>query len=165
MHLITRTKRLLTLLPGGILLLSLGFARAETPAPAAPRVEREAIPALVNPASRSNLRATLDLNGEWDFATDPKLVGETAGWYQLGKQLPSPRKITVPGCWEAQGVGEPGLSHPNGNKLAYEPVNIKLRSAYTGAAWYRSASPCHRRGRANKSGSNSAASIARDGSG
>jgi len=64
-------------------------------------------------------------------------VGETDGWYRLGRALPLPRKLTVPGCWEAQGVGEPGMSHPGGNQLAYEPVNIKLRSAYPGGAWYQ----------------------------
>jgi len=63
--------KLLALLPGALLLLSLGFARAATPATADARVEREAIPALVNPATRSDLRATLDLAGEWDFAADP----------------------------------------------------------------------------------------------
>ena len=118
----------------GSLLLA---APSLTTAAAEPRVEREAIPALVNPACRSDLRATLDLNGEWDFALDPQLAGEADGWYRVGKQLPSSRKITVPGCWEAQGVGEPGMSHPDGAKLAHEPVNIRLRSAYTGAAWYQ----------------------------
>ncbi|MDP3849136.1 MAG: glycoside hydrolase family 2 TIM barrel-domain containing protein [Luteolibacter sp.] len=113
--------------------LLVGTVKAETP----DIVGREAIPALVNPVTRSALRAILDLNGEWDFATDPKLVGESEGWFKQGKELPSARKIMVPGCWEAQGVGKPGMSHPDGNKLAYEPVNIKLRSAYTGAAWYQ----------------------------
>jgi len=101
------------------------------------KVEREAVPALVNPVVRSGLRAPLDLNGEWDFAMDPKLAGETEGWYRPQTDLPSPRKITVPGCWEAQGVGEPGLSHAQKAKLAYEPANIQLRSTYTGAAWYK----------------------------
>ena len=131
------THQLLALLPGWLLFLSFGCALADTPATADPRVEREAVPARVNPACRSALRATLDLAGAWDFATDPQQVGEAAGWYLLVKSLPSPRKITVPGCWEAQGVGAPGMSHPDGTKLAYEPVNIQLRSAYTGAAWYQ----------------------------
>lgn len=113
--------------------------------------DREASPAVVNPALRSPLRATLNLDGPWDFATDPKLVGEREGWYLPAKPLSSARKIHVPGCWEAQGVGEPGLSNA-GNKwegkdsggnvakngrLVYEPVNVRLHSAYTGAAWYK----------------------------
>jgi hypothetical protein len=72
----------------------------------------------------------------WDFCTDPKLQGESAGWYLPGKVLPSARLLQVPGCWEAQGVGEPGLSSAN-NKLVYEPTNVKLRAAYTGAGWYK----------------------------
>jgi hypothetical protein len=98
---------------------------------------REAVPAVVNPVRRSNLRATLDLNGEWEFATDAKVVGESEGWYSAGVPLPFPRKILVPGCWEAQGVGDPGLSHAQDERLSYEAANVQLRSAYTGAAWYK----------------------------
>jgi hypothetical protein len=115
------------------------------------RKGREATPAVVNPAIRSDLRSTLILDGPWDFTTDPKHAGESEGWYLPEKSLPSSRKIAVPGCWEAQGVGKPGLSNANnkwegtesgGNmdrngRLVYDMANIKMRSAYTGAAWYK----------------------------
>lgn len=101
-----------------------------------PRPGREASPAVVNPAIRSALRATLNLDGPWDFAIDPKLCGESQQWYLPDKPLPGARKLQVPGCWEAQGVGEAGLSSAN-NKHIYEPVNVKLRAAYRGAAWYK----------------------------
>jgi beta-galactosidase/beta-glucuronidase len=97
---------------------------------------RQATPAVVNPPVRSGLRRTLQLDGPWDFAVDPKLQGEAQGWHLPGKPLPSVRKLHVSGCWEAQGVGNPGLSSA-GNRLVYEPVNVKLRAAYTGAAWYK----------------------------
>ena len=100
-------------------------------------VFREAVPAVVNPVLRSVLRPTLELNGQWDFATDPKLAGEAGEWYLPKKELPEARPITVPGCWEAQGVGEPGPSHTATDKLAYEKAIVQLRSAYTGAAWYK----------------------------
>jgi hypothetical protein len=97
---------------------------------------REPSAAVVNPAIRSPLRTTLSLDGVWDFCTDPKLQGESSGWQMPGKPLPAARPIQVPGCWEAQGIGEPGLSSAN-NKHVYEPTNVKLRAAYTGAAWYK----------------------------
>jgi len=109
----------------------------QSPAAGEGKVEREAVPAVVNPVLRSDLRTTLDLNGEWEFATDPRLAGESEGWYRQGSSLPSPRKMTVPGCWEAQGVGEPGVSHTKDGNLAYEKASVQLRSAYTGAAWYK----------------------------
>lgn len=119
-----------------LVLSGAGLAWAETPPVAKPGPGRQPTPAVVNPAIRSEFRATLALDGEWDFAVDPKLQGEAEGWFGPGRPLPSPRKIRVPGCWEAQGAGEPGLSNAD-NKWIYEPVNVKLRSAYTGAAWYK----------------------------
>jgi hypothetical protein len=110
---------------------------AETPSKdVIARPGRESSPAVVNPATRSRIRSVLDLNGTWDFCIDAKLKGESAGWHLPDVRLPSVRAIQVPGCWEAQGVGEPGLSSAN-NKYVYEPTNVKLRAAYTGAAWYK----------------------------
>jgi hypothetical protein len=97
---------------------------------------REATPAVVHPAIRSALRPMMSLDGDWDFCADRKLEGESAGWFKPGMPLPERRTIHVPGCWEAQGVGEPGLSNAN-NKFIYEPVNVKLKHAYTGAGWYK----------------------------
>ena len=126
-------------------------ALAETAPSGKAKKGRESTPAVVNPAIRSKLRTTLSLDGQWDFAVDPKLSGESEEWYLPEKSLPPSRKITVPACWEAQGVGEPGLSNINnkwegtelgGNadkngRLVMEPVNVRMRSTYTGAAWYK----------------------------
>ncbi len=98
--------------------------------------DREATAAVVHAAVRSDLRPTLSLDGSWEFCTDPKLEGESQAWFQQGKPLPNARQLQVPGCWEAQGIGEPALSQA-GNKLVYEPVNVKLKHAYMGAAWYK----------------------------
>jgi len=51
--------------------------------------------------------------------------------------LPAPRKIAVPGCWEAQGVCEPGLSHAPKQIVFDAGGNLRLRHAYRGAAWYK----------------------------
>src|SRR5690242_14472743 len=67
-------------------------------------------PAVVDTAFRSDLRRWLSLDGEWDFALDPKDIGESERWFSRGK--PFEMRIRVPGAWEAEGVGEPGLSHP-----------------------------------------------------
>lgn len=45
------------------------------------------------------------------------------------------RKIEVPGCWEAQGVGEPGMSHDWG--LPFDCIPRPLNHVYMGTARYR----------------------------
>lgn len=62
-------------------------------------------------------RPVIDLDGVWQFATDPDEVGEADHWYRPGQAWPKmPRagyaatadgRITVPGAWETQGYGEP----------------------------------------------------------
>lgn len=65
-------------------------------------------------------RAQLDLNGTWEFRLDAANAGLSEKWYASGGRFPD--SITVPGCWQAQGIGE-----PSGN----------LRHQYAGTAWYR----------------------------
>lgn len=72
------------------------------------------------PALCAAERPRLDLNGTWEFRTDPQEQGETRGWHSAGVAFP--RTIQVPGAWQAQGVGEP---------------TEMLRHDYAGAAWYR----------------------------
>ena len=67
-------------------------------------------------------RPTIDLNGTWEFQLDPAGQGETACWYL--QATPLTNTIRVPGCWQAQGFGE--------------PLGI-LRHSYCGPAWYRRA--------------------------
>jgi hypothetical protein len=117
-------------------LVSVGNLFAQPAPDSTIRKDREATAAVVHPAVRSPLRPFLNLDGPWDFSTDPNLEGETQEWFQPGKPLPGARQLQVPGCWEAQGVGEPGLSNAK-NKFIYEPVNVRLKHAYTGAAWYK----------------------------
>src|ERR1700693_1164011 len=66
------------------------------------------------------VRLRMDLNGAWQFRLDPGGVGQREQWY--GSQVEFPDSIQVPGCWQAQGFGEPsGI----------------LRHQYAGTAWYR----------------------------
>jgi len=95
--------------------------------------EREATPAVVDPALRSPLRQILSLDGIWDFATDPSSTGEAQKWFSPEVIPPNIIPIRVPGCWEAQGVGGPG----NSTSVTPERSIRALRGSYTGTAWYR----------------------------
>jgi len=109
------------------LLMSLGAgASAQPPG-------REATPAVANPALRSEHRATLSLDGKWQFAVDPGKKGEAEEWYRPDVALPDATTIQVPGCWEAQGVGGEGVSV----SVTPERVNRPLRGSYVGTAWYK----------------------------
>jgi len=100
----TKTKLALLL---GLLTIPAGAAPARAPA-------RKAMPAVVNPALRSKLQQTISLDGEWDFAVDPKKRGDKERWFHPDVPLPNAKRILVPGCWEARG-----------------------HRGYKGAAWYR----------------------------
>jgi hypothetical protein len=77
---------------------------------------------LAVPAVCAADRARVDLNGTWDFRPDPENQGEAQAWHSSGVAFT--RTITVPGAWQAQGVGEPKGA---------------LRHDYAGAGWYRRA--------------------------
>jgi beta-galactosidase len=65
-------------------------------------------------------RPRLDLDGKWQFRTDPQSVGVREEWHSPG--VPFPQQLQVPGAWQEQGIGEPdGI----------------LRHNYSGPAWYR----------------------------
>jgi hypothetical protein len=70
---------------------------------------RTASPAVVHPATISPLQKILSLPDAWNFVTDPQLMGrhrmgKGPGWNE--PDWSNVRSIQVPGCWEAQGVGQ-----------------------------------------------------------
>jgi len=91
--------------------------------------------AVVNPVLRSPLSDWLSMDGEWEFRVDPNLTGYEARWYETAGWPGAERRINVPGCWEAQGVGQPGRS--NEGTAGFETYGHKMFSNYGGAAWYR----------------------------
>ncbi|MFO7973834.1 MAG: hypothetical protein R6V12_04290 [Candidatus Hydrogenedentota bacterium] len=98
----------------------------------------EASPAVVNAITVSPLQDIVSLRGEWDFVTDPGLrgrhrMGKGPGWNE--PDWSGVRKIEVPGCWEAQGVGEPGMSHVW--DLPFDCIPRPLNHVYMGTARYR----------------------------
>lgn len=99
---------------------------------------REASPAVVNSVTVSPLQEIVSLRGEWDFVTDPGLrgrhrMGKGPGWNE--PDWSGVRAITVPGCWEAQGVGEPGMSQVW--DLPFDCIPRPLNHVYMGTARYR----------------------------
>jgi beta-galactosidase len=66
-------------------------------------------------------RPTLSLDGEWAFRFAPDDRGEQERWYSK-EATGFDRRLTVPGCWDAQGVGE---------------ATDKMRHHAVGVGWYR----------------------------
>ena len=66
---------------------------------------RKPHPAVVNPVGRVADENLISLRGEWDFCTAKP---NCPGMYFRGMITNNCRRIQVPSCWEAQGVGEPG---------------------------------------------------------
>lgn len=94
-------------------------------------------PAVVNPAVLSPSQKVVSLRGAWDFKTDPGFGSLLQfGFGNLNEDFWSDKlSINVPGCWEAQGVGEPGLSQTWDCKWDCNPR--PLNHVYTGGAIYR----------------------------
>ena len=82
----------------------------------------------------------LSLRGEWDFYAATKgdfnmrnMSGSTA--WKMRDLHKEARKIQVPGCWEAQGVGSNGMSVAW--KCWWDASPKPIRHVYSGSAWYR----------------------------
>lgn len=97
---------------------------------------RVALPAVVNPVVRSSRQAVLSLRGDWEFVTQDVAPLRHPRWRAFyAKPWPESRPIQVPGCWEAQGVGAPGMGESWDCK--WDHCAKPLRSVYLGDAWYR----------------------------
>ncbi len=97
-----------------------------------------ASPAVVNTVVVSPLQDIVSLRGTWDFVTDPRLMGrhrmgKGPGWNE--PDWSGVREIETPGCWEAQGVGEPGMSLTW--PLPFDCIPRPLNHIYMGTARYR----------------------------
>ena len=99
---------------------------------------RTALPAVVNPVVSSPLQEKVSLRGEWEFVTQVANLRPRRhpGWDQFFKKpWKDTRLIQVPGCWEAQGVGEPGMGNSWDCKWDHSPK--PLRHLFEGEGWYR----------------------------
>ena len=110
------------------------------------------LPAVVNPVGREASPDVISLRGEWEFVTQPKAFCRRyrhtkTPFAKVDEQTPAicrsrmdtpwseARKIHVPGAWEAQGVGEPGMSIPWDPLWDSSPK--KINHIYMGEGWYR----------------------------
>lgn len=95
-------------------------------------------PAVVNPALGQDSETVLSLRGEWEFSQPARdLPNRNGCWgnFSSKQEWKQSRKIRVPSCWEAQGVGEPGSSEPWDPMWDCAPK--PLRHKYMGEGWYR----------------------------
>ena len=95
-------------------------------------------PAVVNPVAGNEPGNVLSLRGEWEFAAQNMEVPWRNGiWRDFYKEAawPGSRAIAVPGCWEAQGVGEPGMS--DCWDAAWDNSSKPIRHKHRGDGWYR----------------------------
>ena len=98
---------------------------------------RTAHPAVVNPVCGNEAGSVLSLRGEWEFSTQGRTLGRNGIWqpFYKAKTWGDARTIQVPGCWEAQGVGEPGDGE------CWDAIwdhNAKpIRHKHMGNGWYR----------------------------
>lgn len=97
--------------------------------------------AVVNPAVPADDGSVMSLDGEWEFAAFRHALESRDLQYELEKDFwgrdgvwKNVRKINVPGCWEAQGVGEEGRSYGYNSRPSKEK---KLRHAHLGNGFYR----------------------------
>ena len=99
---------------------------------------REERPAVVNSVVRADPENVISLRGEWEFsATTMSCPWRNGIWKHFYRQekWPNARKINVPGCWEAQGVGRPGPSECW--DAVWDNSAKPIRHKYMGEAWYR----------------------------
>ncbi|MBP5320289.1 MAG: hypothetical protein J6334_04820, partial [Kiritimatiellae bacterium] len=93
--------------------------------------------AVVNPVLEPEAGRVISLRGEWEFLRQPMGAPWRNGiWRQFYAESWKPsHTLRVPGCWEAQGVGEPGMSESWDCKWDDNPKPI--RHIYKGDGWYR----------------------------
>ena len=95
-------------------------------------------PAVVNPVTGSDPAWVISLRGEWQFSKPLKDLPNRNGiWgnFNARQEWAEARPMSVPSCWEAQGVGEPGPGvswDPQWDECA-KPIRHK----YMGEGWYR----------------------------
>lgn len=96
------------------------------------------------------LRPTLDLSGDWEFRVDASDVGRQEQWFAAA--TPFPKKLRVPGSWNAQGVEFPSPDQLRAyeNRVLEEQKSLnqlgtlgvqreseRIYHVYPGPAWYR----------------------------
>ena len=95
-------------------------------------------PAVVNPVAYETFgrpAENISLAGEWEFVRCPhggsaRFSGTPEAW----KWPEKTERVPVPGCWEAGGIGDPGMGIPN---ICQDNAPKRLRHVWSGSGWYR----------------------------
>ena len=102
---------------------------------------RKAHLAVVNAPVPVNDGNLISLRGDWDFAAFRHALESRDLQYELEKDFwgregvwKNVRKITVPGCWEAQGVGKEDFAYGYNSRRSN---SLRLRHAHLGNGFYR----------------------------
>ena len=96
---------------------------------------RERHPAVVNSVTAERDGSTISLRGEWDFKPIERIGTRFPAHTNAFFWTEGVRKIKVPGCWEAQGVGVCGTSTPWA--VFWDCAPACYRHVFRGWAWYR----------------------------
>ena len=91
-------------------------------------------PAVVNPVGREDDGTWLSLSGEWAFTNFHHASGRRTIKFKFQEPWPLERTMKVPGCWEAQGLGGPGMGVPH---LAPDNSPRMLNGTFKGEGFYR----------------------------
>ena len=124
-----------SILHAGVAMTTLALSAAAAVEEADTWGGRKEHPAIVNPVLGDEPGSVLSLRGEWEFSTSGWARNGIWEHFQSRAEWPGTRKILVPGCWEAQGVGQPGMSArwDNGGDHSAKPI----RHVHLGSGWYR----------------------------
>lgn len=105
-------------------------------------------PAVVNPPVRAAGTRFISLAGEWELIKrahggagrslqeiqhDIRWGGQRNKWF-ASSGTDEVYRVTVPGCWEASGIGDRGKGIPH---LCLDSIEQEQRNLYAGSCWYR----------------------------
>ena len=101
---------------------------------------RKKHPAVVNPVCRTPSDDVISLRGDWQFLArrhdqHTRRNSHDRPFFVAVAPWDTARKVRVPGCWEAQGVGDAGISEPWSFRL--DCAQKPLRHVFFGEGWYR----------------------------
>ena len=92
-------------------------------------------PAVVNSVTVEESPCRISLRGEWQFTARPGLKASTRAWLDPEEwKRTGVRTIRVPGCWEAQGVGDAGMSRPWA--VDWDCAVVPMNHVFNGRGWY-----------------------------
>ena len=91
-------------------------------------------PAVVNPVGRNADGTWMSLAGEWAFTNFPHGCGKRTVKFKTWEPWPLERTMKVPGIWQAEGLGGPGMGVAH---LCQDQSPKMIRGTFRGEGFYR----------------------------